>query len=310
MSITDRRASEIGGRGATGGAARSRKRGLERTVALLLIIAVIAAIDYASGMAVVISVLYFIPIIAAGWFLRPERAVTVAVVATLAWLAGDVAWRGLGETQAIRIWNACAGVVTLAAVTFLVQRARREHDALLAANRQLDLALTRETESARTDALTNLPNARALSETLTRELARSRRSGTPLSLLYIDLDDFKEVNDRYGHAAGDALLERVGAALGSVLRAGDIAARIGGDEFVVVLAGSSAESAKEVAARIVASVAAEAKRYPDAPVGASVGIVHYARSFPAGAGEILSRGDAVMYAAKHGGKGRVAVELM
>ena len=282
-----------------------------RTLALLLIIAVIAAIDYASGMAVVISVLYFVPIIASGWFLRPERAVAVAFVATLAWLAADVAWRGSSEPPAIRIWNAGAGVLTLAAVTFLVQRARREHDALLAANRQLDLALERETETARTDALTGLPNARALSETLTRELARSRRSGAPLSLLYIDLDDFKEVNDRYGHAAGDDLLGRVGTTLGSVLRAGDLAARIGGDEFVVLLIGSSAESAKDVATRIVANVAAEAERYPDAPapVGASVGVVHYARSFPAGAGEMLSRGDAVMYAAKHGGKGRVAAEV-
>ena len=294
---------------ATAAAARSRKRGLVRTLALLLIIAVIAAIDYATGMAVVISALYYIPIIAAGWFLRPERAVTVALVATLAWLAADVAWRGSDETQTIRTWNAFAGVLTLAAVTFLVQRARREHEALLAANRQLDLALARETETARTDALTGMPNARALSETLNRELARSRRSGTPLSLLYIDLDDFKEVNDRYSHAAGDELLGRVGAALGSVLREGDIAARIGGDEFVVLLTGSSAESAKAVASRIVANVAAEAERYPDAPVGASVGVVHYARSFPAGAGEMLSRGDAVMYEAKHGGKGRVAAEV-
>lgn len=308
-SIMNHQSPSIAAREVTGGAARSRKRGLMRTLVLLLIIAVIGAIDYASGMAVVISVLYFIPIIAAGWFLLPERAVAVALVATLAWLVADVGWRGSGELKAVLLWNACAGVLTLVAVTFLVQRARWEHDSLLGANRQLDLALARETETARTDALTGLPNARALSEALTRELVRGRRSGTPLSLLYIDLDDFKEVNDRYGHAAGDELLGRVGATLGSVLRAGDIAARIGGDEFVVLLAGLSANSAKEVAARIVANVAAEAKRYPAAPLGASVGVVHYARSFPAGAGEMLSRGDAVMYAAKHGGKGRVAVEV-
>ncbi|MEO8380651.1 MAG: GGDEF domain-containing protein [Acidobacteriota bacterium] len=277
---------------------------------MLLIIAVIAAVDYATGMAVVISVLYFIPIIAAGWILRPARAVSVALGATLAWLAADVAWRASGEPQAIRIWNAAAGVATLAAVTFLVQWARREHGALLAANRQLDLALARETEIARTDALTGLPNARALSETLARELARSRRSATPLSLLYVDLDDFKEVNDRYGHAAGDDLLRRVGDTLGSVLREGDLAARIGGDEFVVLLTGSSMQAAKEVAARIVAGVAADSRRYPDAPASASVGVVHYARSFPAGAGEMLSRGDAVMYAAKHDGKGRVAAEVV
>lgn len=117
------------------------------------------------------------------------------------------------------------------------------------------------------------------------------------------------MNDRYGHAAGDALLQRIGSALVSVLRAGDIAARIGGDEFVVLLTGLSAEAAKEVASRIIASVGREAKEYPNAAPGASIGVVHYARSFPLGAGEMLSRGDAAMYEAKHGGKGRVVAEV-
>lgn len=79
------------------------RRGLHSTIALLAVIALIAVIDYASGMAVAISVLYFIPIIASGWLLRPGRAAAVAVVATLAWLVADVAWRGSTEPDAVRI---------------------------------------------------------------------------------------------------------------------------------------------------------------------------------------------------------------
>jgi diguanylate cyclase (GGDEF)-like protein len=287
----------------------SRRKGLHITIALLAVIAIIALIDYASGMAVAMSVLYFIPIIAAGWLLRPGRAAAVAIVAMLAWLTAEVAWRGSQEQRTVRVWNTFAGVLTLGSIAWLVHRASREHQALLAANRQLDLALARESETARTDALTGLSNARGFSEELARELARSRRSHTPLSLLYVDLDDFKEVNDRYGHAAGDELLQRVGAALLSVLRAGDIAARIGGDEFAVLLTGLSVESAKEIATRIIVGLEREAQEFPEAPAGASIGVVHYARAYPAGAGEMLSRADAAMYEAKHGGKGRVVAKV-
>lgn len=291
------------------GSPSTRRRGLLLAVALIVLIGVIAAIDFLTGMAVVISALYFIPIIAAGWLLRPGRATAVAAMAALAWIGADVAWRGSSDTRAVRVWNSAATVVTLGAAAWLVQRARREHHALLAANRQLDLALARESETARTDGLTGLPNARALSEELNRELARSRRSGTPLSLLYVDLDDFKEVNDRYGHAAGDDLLRRVGMALGAIVREGDVAARIGGDEFVVLLVNLPLDAAKEIAARIITRVTSEAKTYPRARVGASVGVAHFARSFPPGAGEMLSRADGLMYEAKEGGKGRVIAEV-
>lgn len=100
--------------------------------------------------------------------------------------------------------------------------------------------------AAATDPLTGLPNRRAVERVIVRELARANRHGEPLALAVIDLDDFKEVNDRLGHAAGDRLLVEVTAAWSCELRAGDVLARFGGDEFVAVLPGASPQQARAV----------------------------------------------------------------
>lgn len=289
----------------TSSASRSEQRWL--FLALLVAIALIAVIDYSTGIAVVVSALYFVPIIAAGWRLRRGPALAVAAIASGAWLMGNIVWRGVGDSISIRLLNAVAGTMTLAVVAALLRHARREHDGLLAANRQLDLALSREAETARTDALTGLPNARAFSEYVSRELARSRRSRAPLALLYVDLDDFKAVNDTHGHAAGDALLRRVGAVLQSVLRTGDIATRIGGDEFVVLLSDIGAQEAKQIAVRLVNAVHREASEYEEANAGASVGVAHFGRAGLPSAAEMLSLADAAMYEAKERGKNRVVM---
>ncbi|MBY6186474.1 sensor domain-containing diguanylate cyclase [Marinobacter hydrocarbonoclasticus] len=103
---------------------------------------------------------------------------------------------------------------------------------------------------ASTDPLTGLANRRHFQEHCREALARSQRNGTPLSLLYLDLDDFKNVNDRYGHEAGDAVLARVAQRLQQCLRNGDLLARLGGDEFVVVLERAEMEQAQALAHRI------------------------------------------------------------
>lgn len=100
------------------------------------------------------------------------------------------------------------------------------------------------------DPLTGLPNRRALFETLPRELAQALRTGADLTLLALDLDGFKTVNDTLGHDAGDQVLIKVAQALRQILRAGDLPVRMGGDEFVVVLPGTGQELAQEVAQRL------------------------------------------------------------
>ena len=119
---------------------------------------------------------------------------------------------------------------------------------------------SRRRRLAELDSLTGLANQRVFHELLAREVARSRRYGRRLSLIVLDLDDFKRINDRIGHLAGDAVLAEVAARLRSVVRSTDIACRVGGDEFAVILPESTRGDADHLAARIERAVAQRADR--------------------------------------------------
>jgi diguanylate cyclase (GGDEF)-like protein len=150
------------------------------------------------------------------------------------------------------------------------------------------------------DPLTGLANHREFHETFARELERSRRNGSQLSVVLLDLDDFKEVNDRHGHAHGDHVLERVGAALRRHTRAGDVACRIGGDEFATLLPDASAEDAAAAAARMRTAVGEADER-----LGASIGVATWPQD--GGSKDVLiAEADARLYAAKAGRDARIA----
>jgi diguanylate cyclase (GGDEF)-like protein/PAS domain S-box-containing protein len=155
------------------------------------------------------------------------------------------------------------------------------------------------------DALSGLANRALFRDRLEHALLRAARSHTALAVLFIDLDDFKLVNDSLGHAAGDELLVTVATRISSSLRAGDTAARFGGDEFAVLLEQiSSPDEAFEVASRIIAEVSTVVViEDHDLTPGASIGIVFS----PAGVedpADLMQAADVAMYAAKAGGKGR------
>ena len=177
-------------------------------------------------------------------------------------------------------------------------------------------------EQAITDGLTGLYNHRHFYERLGLELARARRSGTPLAMLMIDLDDFKRLNDDYGHVAGDHVLRSIGRSLDDCTRRGvDLAARYGGEEFAVFLPdtsmvepddGDHAEGALAVAERIRATVAAASVacevngELKEVGVTVSIGVA----VFPTTAttmGELVAQADAALYLAKRRGKDRVEV---
>jgi len=159
---------------------------------------------------------------------------------------------------------------------------------------------------ARHDPLTDLPNRRVVEENLGRLLARSER-GIPSALLLVDLDNFKEVNDEAGHAAGDEVLRAVARLFLEAVRPGDLVGRIGGDEFVVLLEGAGADEARAVAERIRdrALRLPLPDGYAGPPVGASIGIALAAGHDKPAA--VLATADAALYDAKAAGKGRVEI---
>ena len=148
------------------------------------------------------------------------------------------------------------------------------------------------------DPLTETLNRRGFERELRRSLAYVQRYGVSAALLYLDLDDFKLINDRHGHAAGDAVLKAVASTLVRYVRASDVVARIGGDEFVVLLWNVSAAAAASKAAALEAAVAATRvrSRRSTLVVGASAGVALIGRRETAAA--VLARADAAMYARK------------
>jgi len=161
--------------------------------------------------------------------------------------------------------------------------------------------------AARTDALTGLPNRRAIDEVLARGAAHAARHGDPLSVLMIDLDHFKSINDRHGHVVGDAVLREAADVLRGVGRDEDVAGRWGGEEFLVVLQGIGIEGAITAAERLRAAIAAIAVDDGRAPVRvtASIGVAQLAEG---GDPEALLRGaDKALYRAKANGRNAVEV---
>src|SRR4051794_22281094 len=196
--------------------------------------------------------LYYLWVVfyAAYYLHRGSLAVQVVLIATA--YAATLWLMDLGPIAMSR-WLTVIGLVTGGAI---VVRLLTEHVERLL--RELDAA-------ARTDRLTGLANRRALEEEHRREAARAARTGEPLALVLIDLNRFKEINDLYGHAAGDAALVAVGQSMRRVLRGTDVAARVGGDEFALLLPNTDAGAAGAIGRRL-AELAAEPDR--DAmPVG-------------------------------------------
>ena len=157
---------------------------------------------------------------------------------------------------------------------------------------------------AATDGLTGLPNKRAVTDAMKRLFAQASTTASPLALLLIDLDHFKQINDQWGHPVGDQVLASVGAVLRSVLRARDFAGRNGGEEFAVLLPDTEIPAALEIAERIRAAIAGISLSGTDVSVTASLGVV----GFPdhATALDRLERlADAALYIAKREGRNRV-----
>jgi len=152
------------------------------------------------------------------------------------------------------------------------------------------------------DQLTGALNPRAFAERLSQELDRNRRYNRPLALLYLDLDDFKTVNDRHGHQTGDAVLRLVAEATRGAVRQSDIVARLGGDEFAVLMPETDGAVAHAAATRLAGGIRTVFRGTPS--VTASIGVVS-APGAALGPDELLRRADKAMYEAKRAGKDRV-----
>lgn len=180
---------------------------------------------------------------------------------------------------------------------------------LAAALKQADIMRRLEYQS-RTDELTSLLNRRALFQEVGRRQGHQARSGRPACFLYIDLDHFKHINDTHGHAAGDATLRCMGDILSGMSRAGDLAGRIGGDEFGLWLEDTAPEGGIAKAEWLLAQAVAlrAAAGDPDSPLSMSIGIALSRPGETGGAESLADRADHALYGAKRSGRGQVVMD--
>lgn len=174
---------------------------------------------------------------------------------------------------------------------------------------KLRIANAKLEKLAATDALTGAWNRLHFEQRLTEEIERAHRYGQPLSLLLLDIDHFKAINDRYGHPAGDDVLKWFARILAGSVKGRDTVARYGGEEFAVILPATTVENAVKVAARIKAQLEQQVWQKPGAPntllrVTASFGVAQIAPG--EGTSGLVARADTRLYEAKSGGRNRVA----
>ncbi len=257
-------------------------------VAAGLGVAVIALLDRATESRLSFSLLYLLPVTACAWCGGFSDAILLSLGGSIAWHLVD--WdENPALPPSVRVWNGIIRFGTLALMASLVSRLR--------------VSIVRERLLARTDPLTGAANGRTFYETAGAEAERARRGERPLTLAYFDLDNFKQLNDRLGHAAGDEALRCVVHTIQLHLRSADLLARLGGDEFALLLPETGTEGAAALLARLQEHLSRELRR-KGWPVTLSVGAVTFLR--PLGDIDLMiQRVDALMYGAKRMGKGRV-----
>jgi len=230
---------------------------------------------------------------AAGWFLLAWSVFCVFQIATTVWLL-----YGRADNAEALLYYGLAPSIVAAAVLIALGVADRM--------RAQNVALTDAERRAQTDALTGVLNRPTVIERLDSACLRLQRRGLPVSVLFIDLDHFKQINDSYGHAAGDACLAAVSASIQAELRPSDIIGRYGGEEFLVVLTGADAAAAAPIAERIC-------ERVSDVPIvgfGAPIRLtcsIGVASTDTVGVWgqHLIAQADAAQYAAKRAGRNRV-----
>jgi diguanylate cyclase (GGDEF)-like protein len=156
--------------------------------------------------------------------------------------------------------------------------------------------------AALTDALTGLPNRRRFDQELYHRFAQWQARGTPLSLVLVDVDHFKSVNDEHGHVAGNAVLHEIARVLLGNVRAHDLVARYGGEEFGIILPGTNVDDARRIAERIRRAIAGHAFRFSDAETRVTISAGVAQANLTMGSEALVTWADTALYAAKSSGR--------
>ena len=249
-------------------------------------------VHYKLGQHYQIYMFFLLPVIIVSWYGGGKAGNLFSLLSVIGWLVADLSMRR-GNPFWAELFNNFVRLSVLLIVVLIASRLR--------------IALDREHDMARQDTLTGLANRRAFYELGEIEVERSRRYNHPFTALFIDLDNFKAVNDTKGHDEGDRLLKAVAEVLHSRLRTTDICGRLGGDEFAVLLPETGEKAAAIFAAELRASLIETMKKHGWA-ITFSIGVATF-HTTPESLDQLIEKADALMYLVKQGGKNAIRQEV-
>ena len=268
--------------------------GFASVMAGFLLVGLLGLLDYATGPKLSFELFFLIPVSLVVWFAGRRAGILIAALSALTWFAADTASRLSSLSSPIPYLNALMKLGFLVAVAWILPAFKKEWQ--------------QEKESARTDYLTKTANKRSFEAAAQLELERAQRYHRPFSVVYLDVDKFKFVNDRYGHSAGDTLLRVVAQTIQSKIRSSDLIARVGGDEFALLLPETQSDPAQIVVRRLQKFLL-DAAQKNEWPVSFSFGVATFLRP-PESVEEMVRKADSLMYAAKKGGGNAVRHEVV
>jgi diguanylate cyclase (GGDEF)-like protein len=255
-----------------------------------LSIIILGLLDYLTGYELSFSLFYLIPISLVVWFVGRRLGVTASIVSALAELIVDILTGDQDAQPGVYFWNAALRFGFFIIVTLLLASLKK--------------ALEHERNLARTDYLTGATSLSFFYDLLQIEIDRFQRYGHPFTLAYVDIDNFKTVNDRFGHTTGDSVLRSVVMHARHALRKTDIVARLGGDELTILLPETDPETAQGVISKTQQGLVDEMNRC-HWPVTFSIGVITFT-AMPSTTDELMKMVDDLMYTVKRSGKNAIS----
>lgn len=255
----------------------------------LVVISLIALLDTRLAQEISLSLFYLLPVFLTAWYLGRAAGVAIILLTAGLWTLSEYLTFA-NVTLIISLWNLLIRIGLFYSFTYLLLTLKK--------------GLEREAELSRTDPLTGAANARAFYETAQRELERSERYSSVTTVVYFDLDNFKAVNDRFGHQTGDELLRSVVRLLQRNVRATDTVTRMGGDEFVILMPETDQHQAESAVTKL-RPLLLDVMQTKGWPVTFSIGVYTF-RKPPKDVSVMIQRVDELMYTVKRGTKDGVA----
>jgi|WetSurMetagenome_2_1015567.scaffolds.fasta_scaffold303305_2 diguanylate cyclase (GGDEF)-like protein len=254
----------------------------------LFLVSIIGIVDYYTGNEISLALFYLLPIIAVSWLLNYFSGLFFCFLCIIAIILADLKFN-ISTITPVFFWNNSGILCFYIIIASIINHLKN--------------TLQKEKMLSRIDSLTGISNSRNFIEYAEKEIKRSRRYGRHLSLAYIDCDNFKKVNDTYGHSAGDALLCMIADTINDNIRETDLVARLGGDEFVIIMPETGDENISKSIERINGVLLDNVKKN-DWFVTFSIGVGIF-KNPPDSVNEMLKITDKLMYSVKKDGKNNI-----